>query len=164
MQQSMFSSAEHPANPSQSQDFERDWLTHVATSCLPTVRLLAAIGPDGWFGRTSPASCRLTVDGTLEPSLGCWQNSGMGSPTEFLTLSTSEWPSAAAVCSLSQMLETGDVPQRFFLSAKACSGILRRSERRERGLRGYFLVSLEEGQEVCEKRKRTLLTAIASGD
>jgi hypothetical protein len=46
----------------------------------------------------------------------------MGSPTEFLTLNTSEWPSDAAVCSLSDILETGDVPQRYFLSAKACQG------------------------------------------
>jgi len=54
----------------------------------------------------------------------------MGSHTEFLTLSTSEWPNAAAVCSLSDTLETGDLPQRFFLSATACAGILRRAEKR----------------------------------
>jgi hypothetical protein len=54
----------------------------------------------------------------------------MGSHTEFLTLSTSEWHSAAAVCSLSDTLETGDLPQRFFLSATACKGILRRAEKR----------------------------------
>jgi len=34
------------------------------------------------------------------------------------------------VCSLSDILETGDLPQRFFLSAKACAGILRRAEKR----------------------------------
>jgi hypothetical protein len=54
----------------------------------------------------------------------------MGSRTEFLTLSTSEWPSDAAVCSLSDTLETGNLPQRFFLSATACQGILRRAEKR----------------------------------
>ncbi len=141
MQQSTFLLAELPANPSASPDSARDWATRVATSCSPTVRLLAAIGPDGWFGRTSPASCRQTADGTLEPSLGCWQNSGMGSPTEFLTLSTSEWtalpaqfPSDDGVCSLSDILETGDVPQRYFLSAKACAGILRRAEKRGKQL------------------------------
>jgi hypothetical protein len=58
----------------------------------------------------------------------------MGSPTEFLTLSISEWPSAAAVCSLSDILENGDVPQRYFLSAKACAGILRRAEKRGKAL------------------------------
>ena len=54
----------------------------------------------------------------------------MGSHSEFMTLSTTEWPSAAAVCSLSDVLETGALPQRFFLSATACQGILRRAEKR----------------------------------
>jgi hypothetical protein len=70
----------------------------------------------------------------LVPSSECWQNSGMGSLTEFLTLSSSEWPSGAAVCSLSDVLETGDVPRRFFLSARACEGILRRAEKRGKDL------------------------------
>ena len=134
MQISMFSSEEHPASHSASPDSERDWLIRVATSCLPILRLLTDIGPSGWFGRTSPASCHLTEGGILEPCSEGWQNSGMGSPTEFLTLSTSEWPSDAAVCSLSQILETGDVPQRFYLSPRACAGILRRAAKRGKEL------------------------------
>ena len=130
MQQSMFSSAEPPASPSASPDCERDFLIRVATSCLHTLPLLQDIGPSGWFGRTSPASYPLTEDSTLPPSFEGWANSGMGSRTEFLTLNTSEWHSAAAVCSLSDTLETGDLPQRFFLSATACQGILRRAEKR----------------------------------
>jgi len=35
----------------------------------------------------------------------------------------------AVECSLSATLETGDVPQRFFLSPRAAAGILRRAER-----------------------------------
>ena len=58
----------------------------------------------------------------------------MGSPTECWTLNGSEWPSDVAVCSLSDTLETGVVPQRFFLSAKACQGILRRAEKRGKKL------------------------------
>jgi len=58
----------------------------------------------------------------------------MGSPTEFLTLSISEFPSGAVACSLSDILETGNVPQRFFLSATACKGILRRAEKRGKEL------------------------------
>ncbi len=56
MQISMFSSEEHPASPSASQDYEKDWMIRVATSCSPILPLLADIGPSGWFGRTSPAS------------------------------------------------------------------------------------------------------------
>ena len=161
MQQLTFLSAEPHASPSASPDSERDWTTRVATSCSPTVRLLAAIGPDGWFGRTSPASCRLTAGGTLEPSLGCWQNSGMGSPTEFLTLSTSEWTALPAqfrsddgVCSLSDILETGAVPQRYFLSAKACAGILRRAAKRGKALPDQLFAALQSVVET-ERRKQS---------
>jgi len=46
----------------------------------------------------------------------------------------SDWPNDAAVCSLSQVLEQGSIPQRFFLSSKACAGILRRAEKRGKEL------------------------------
>lgn len=52
----------------------------------------------------------------------------------FLMPNISAWPNDAAVCSLSQVLETGLIPQRFFLSAKACAGILRRAEKRGKTL------------------------------
>lgn len=150
MQLSMFSSEAPPANPSQSQDFERGLLTHAGTSCLSLVRLLHDIAPHGWYGRTCPVSCPVTEDGILEPSSGCWANSGMGSPTGFLTLSTSEWNHIGGlslkdegVCSLSDILETGDVPQRYFLSAKACRGILRRADKRGKELPGRLREALE---------------------
>ena len=47
---------------------------------------------------------------------------------------TSAWPNDAAVCSLSAVLEKGSIPQRFFLSSKACAGILRRAEKRGKEL------------------------------
>ncbi len=134
MQISMFSSEELPASPFPSPDSAKDWMIRVVRSCSSTLPLLAAIGPDGWSGRTSPASCRQTEDGRLEACSEGWQNSGMGSPTAFLTLNTSDWPSDASVCSLSAILETGDVPRRFYLSARACAGILRRAERRGKAL------------------------------
>ena len=46
----------------------------------------------------------------------------------------SGWPNDASVCSLSQVLERGSIPQRFFLSSTACAGILRRAEKREKVL------------------------------
>ena len=133
-QLSMFSSEEHHANHSQSQDSEKDWQTRVATSCLRILPLLTAIAPHGWFGRTSPASFPLTEDETFPAYFEGWQNSGMGSPTEFLTLNTLEFHSGADACSLSDVLEIGEVPQRFFLSATACRGILRRAEKRGKDL------------------------------
>jgi len=142
MQLSMFSAEEHPVNPSQSQDSEKDWMTRVATSCLPFLPLLNDIAPVGWSGRTSPAFCPPMEDGTLAPSSEGWQSAGMGSHTGCLTLSISEWPKDASVCSLSDILETGTVPQRFFLSSTACKGILRRAEKRGKELPPQLLTAL----------------------
>ena len=47
---------------------------------------------------------------------------------------TSEWPNDAAVCLLSQVLETVSIPPKFFLSSRACEGILRRAEKRGKTL------------------------------
>jgi hypothetical protein len=58
----------------------------------------------------------------------------MGSPTEFWTLSISEYPSDGAASSLSDILETGELPQRYYLTPRACQGILRRAEKRGKEL------------------------------
>ena len=141
MQMLMFSAEEPHANHSALQDFVRDLMIHAETSCSPILPSLHAIAPVGWFGRTCPASCPATEDGILVPSSGAWASSGMGSPTECLTLSSPEHatfpercPSDGDVCSLSDILETGDVPQRYFLTARACRGILRRAEKRGKAL------------------------------
>jgi len=134
MDQLTFLSEEPHVNPSASQASEEDWMMIVATWRLSFLDLLNEKGPSGWFGRTSPASCHQTEEGILVPYSEAWSNAGMGSLTECLTLSISEWPKDAAVCSLSDTLETGDLPQKFFLSAKACAGILRRAEKRGKKL------------------------------
>jgi hypothetical protein len=77
----------------------------------------------------------------------------MVSRTECLTLSTSEWPKDAVVCSLSDTLETGDLPQRFSLSATACQGILRRADKRgkklpERLQRALEAVAASDGSDL----------------
>jgi hypothetical protein len=151
---------ELPARISALQDSERAWLESAATSHWNFLDWLTACGPAGWYGRTFPESipqlptqlpivihCELAetesasgktymqMKRTLSPVF--WpdfKNSGMGSPTELWTLNTLEYHSAAAACSLSDILETGDVPQRFYLSDTACRGILRRAERRGKTL------------------------------
>ena len=133
MQESMFSSEGPPVSRFQSQALERDWLTRVATLPSLSLRSLHAIAPSGWYGRTSPA-CFQTRQALSEPSSVDWQNSGMGGPTEFWTLNLPEFHSGAVACSLSDILETGDVPQRYFLSATACKGILRRAAKRGKDL------------------------------
>jgi len=143
MEQSDFWLEEPPANHSASQDSEKDWTTTVATWRSNSLGLLNESGHSGWSGKTCPVSCHRTEDGILAPSSGRWQKSGMGSHTEFLTLNSGEWPSDAAVCSLSDTLEAGAVPQRFFLSARACEGILRRAEKRGKTLPPILLEALK---------------------
>ena len=134
MQMLMFSLEERHVNPSQSQDSEKDWLILVATSCSPTSLLQTDTSLNGLSGKTSPVSCPADPEGILVPSSGRWGKSGMGGPTESWTHSSLEFPSGAVVCSLLDILETGDVPQRFFLSATACRGILRRAAKRGKAL------------------------------
>lgn len=55
---------------------------------------------------------------------------------------SSEFPSAAVESSLSAILERR-VPPKFYLSAKACSGILRRAARRGRELPALLKEALE---------------------
>ena len=112
LEQSTFWPEEHLASLSPSPVSEQDWMIRVATSPSSLLDLLADSGPYGWCGRTSPAFCRSTTDARLEPSSGCWSNSGMGSPTGFLTLNTLEYPSDGVASSLSDILEGGEVPQR----------------------------------------------------
>ena len=143
MEKSTSSSAAHPASPSASQACEAGWTTTVVTSPLSFANLLKESNLAGLSGKMSPVSCHRAEDGTLVPSSGRWKTSGMVSRTECLTLSTSEWPSDAAVCSLSDTLETGDLPQRFFLSATACQGILRRADKRGKKLPERLQAALE---------------------
>ena len=56
---------------------------------------------------------------------------------------TGECPSAVRESSLWQILQ-GNVPEKYFLSAKACAGILRRAEKRGKELPTMLKEALEE--------------------
>ena len=124
-------------------------------------------GPDSWCGRTSSeplAQTRETTSGPyskkqsesrsrtrptfhcLQRGSGRWLTAGWGtagpSPTEFSTHSFGECPSVAVESRLSQILE--DTPhQKYYLSAKACAGILRRAERRGKKLPPELEIALK---------------------
>ena len=111
------------------------WLAHVQGCGGKSCDSLMRHTPVGSSERTSLACCQATADRIWVPLSGRWETSGMGSPTEFWTLSSSEFPSAAVVCSLSDILESpGPHLRKYFLSAKAASGILRRAAKRGRAL------------------------------
>jgi hypothetical protein len=138
-----FWSEELHANPSQSLDSGKDSPTLAADSCSDFLKSLNATNLNGWSGKTCPVSCRATEDGILAPSSGGWRSSGTGGPIGSWTLSFSESPRDAVECLLSDVLETSDVPDRFYLSPKACAGILRRADKRGKTLPAMLATALQ---------------------
>lgn len=67
----------------------------------------------------------------------------MRSTCEWNTDFHSPYPSGDAVCSLSDVLETGSAPPKYFLKARACTGILRRAEKRRKELPPALKEALE---------------------
>src|SRR5579862_7151602 len=70
-----------------------------------------------------------TTDEISQSSYGRWPPSGMASHGECLTVVTSASPKAAVESSLSDLLEEPPVPERYFLSPNAATGMLRRADR-----------------------------------
>lgn len=116
--------------------------TREVSSCLSSSVVLEKLSPDGSYGKTSPAFCHRTKGEPLAPSSGSWKTAGMLYRGECWTLSSSEYPSDAGVCFLSDIL-CQDAPQEYFLSPTACEGIIRRAERRGRSLPPTLKSALE---------------------
>ena len=89
---------------------------------------------------------------------GRWQTPGMETdgplPTEYSTHSFGESPSVAVGSRLSQILEDTPHP-KYYLSAKACAGILRRAEKRGKPLPPKLKEALERQSHCgCAKDAR----------
>jgi len=88
----------------------------------------------------------VTVPGKVDGKAG-WRNSGLvAGDEEHFSVAwrvLEQCPNADGVCSLSDVLETGDVPPRYYLSAKACQGILRRAEKRGKVLPQMLRLALQ---------------------
>ena len=163
-----------PARTSPSPESELEWMALVATWPSSALALLGASGPAGWSSRTCPVSCPLTAEAqkrsvrfeivpnedapisepawtvrrtvTSPPSSPPFANSAILDATEFLMLSLPAYHSGAVASSLSDILEkTGDVGPQYYLTPRACAGILRRAEKR--------------GKELPEQLRRALETA-----
>ena len=111
-------------------------------------------GDSSLYGKTSPASSQC---GTMRSAV-CWAELSAASPSiclsgeshgplqvwlpdrgavqrgAFSTLNISASPNVASACFLSQALAMDPIPPKYFLSAKAATGILRRAEVRRRNL------------------------------
>ena len=75
--------------------------------------------------------------------LGAYWEKTSVSPGGHTMRSTGECPSVVVESTLSQILQE-DAPEKYCLSAKACSGILRRAERRWKELPDMLREALEE--------------------
>lgn len=85
-------------------------------------------------------------------------------PTEYLTLNTREFPdfqtqshsadgafsSSDTVAGLTEVLWTGSIPLRYYLTEKACRGILRRAENRGKTLPDILRKALTEQASMME--------------
>lgn len=139
----MLSSEEAPAKRSAWQDEDLASWTSEASLCLSSSAVLEKLDLGGSSGRTSPEFCHRTKGEPLAPSSGSWKTAGMLYRGECWTLSSSEYPSDAAVSFLSGIL-CPDAPQEYFLSPIACEGIIRRAERRGRSLPPTLKAALQE--------------------
>ena len=113
------------------------------------------------FGRTSQARSAATTEPTSQRFSRAWWEETFGvpptaGPTLVLpldpmvapsgalsTLNISVCPNDAAESSLSTILEA-NAPARYYLSPRACAGILRRAERRGKPLPAPLRLALEQ--------------------
>ena len=99
---------------------------------------------DGLYGKMSPEFFHLEKVETLRQSSKPLHRSGMAFHGECLTLNTSEFPKDVEESSLLGILEIGDHLTEFCLSPKACEGILKHAESREKTLPPKLLEALKK--------------------
>src|ERR1043166_489478 len=163
--------SEAPVRISASPGAVSDWMVRAATwPSLPSL-LLAGLDRDGSCSRMFPVSCpigqvgrnvRLSRDqklkvsktATSRPSSAQWMNSGILAHGQAWTRNFLDWRSGATVCSLSAILATGAIPQRYFLSPKACAGILRRATKRDKKLPAQLERALSAVASASEDERR----------
>lgn len=134
-------------------DSVEGWLTSEETWPSFSAALCSATSLDGCCGKMSPARFPLSEAPPSGPSSRRWMKSGMVWRGECLTLNTSECAASPelsrkdeSVSSLWEVLETGEVQERYYLTAKAAAGILRRADAKK--------IRLPESyREMLERRK-----------
>ena len=95
-------------------------------------------------GKTSQELSPATVAETLLLSSKRWLTSGRVTLRgESWTAASSESPSVAVECSLSRILEA-NAPSKYWLSPKACAGILRRADKRGKDLPPALATALQQ--------------------
>lgn len=134
-EQLMLFAEEHLVSLSPLQDSEEDSATTEAILRSRFAEWLSSCAPNTSSGKTLPVVCHPMEDGTLVPSQGRWQNSGIHSDGVCLTHNTSESPKDAEESFLLDVLQDSQsISDRYCLSQRAAEGILRRAKRRGKTL------------------------------
>ena len=121
------------------------------------IRCVRELGPRWFVWENVPGALSSENGHAFGQLLSEMAGGGMAWRGEYWTRSSSVWPSDASVCFLSEVLEPC-VARKYFLSAKACRGILRRAETRGKPLPGDLRTALERQIRVLESelpRKQT---------
>ena len=117
---------------------------------------------DGFLSRTSADYSAAMKGATLAQWLEKWLGSRLtfqtvagetpvlslaredSSNSQYWTANFSHWRNGASVCSLSEILEIGPIDRRYWLTPRACLGILRRAENRGKALPPPLKAALEQ--------------------
>ncbi len=116
---------------------------NVLDSFMSMLGSLESACPEWLSSKTFRASSLVMVDETSNSLFTRWPNSGMAWDGVCLTASTSESPNHANESILLDVIETGEVPLRYFLSPNAAVGMMRRADRMGRSLFPPLRKSLE---------------------
>ena len=138
---------------------EPDSQENALASFLSLRESCRSFDPVGLSSRMYPDFSVATEAETLQRSSGfSWSSAGMGYRGVSSTANFSESPNVAVVCTLSDILEPR-APRRFFLSARAAAGILRRAKKRGRILPEHLRRALESVATRLEGGKKTITTS-----
>ena len=124
-------------------DSERDCKTIDLALHSHMCMLLRQSSQDGSSLKTSPQYCPVTTGRISSDSSPHLMTAGIVYRGQFWTHNTFPWRKGGGACSLADILEDGNVPQKYFLSPTACKGILRRADRRGKTLPATLRTALE---------------------
>lgn len=116
-------------------------------SFMSFIDYLSKVAPEFFLSKTCQAFSLATEEETSTSLFERWPNSGMVWGGVCLTAKTSECPNHAKESSLWDLMEKGQVQEKYFLSPNAARGILRRADRMGRNL----FPPLREALEILAK-------------
>lgn len=159
MQQSLFPTYGSEASPVKTSLLrawvkEKDLEELSLDSFMSLLDWLEKASPEFLFSKTLRVSSAPTGEMTFPFFSKRWPSSGILSDGVLLTADTLEYPSHVNESTLSGVLETGEVPEQYFLSPNAARGVLRRADRMGRNLRPHFRQSLEILAETDQSSKQ----------